>query len=103
MKFLPLFAVFLILGCSSFCSGAAVAKPTGQPGCQTAEELEVAFYAHFYLKSSFWVCSTQGVPATLAQCPVASAWLDSAKACVPWPQWVWSPTVQPPSQPEVAA
>ncbi|EDV53514.1 uncharacterized protein LOC6555237 [Drosophila erecta] len=103
MKFLPLFAVFLILACCSCCSGAAVAKPTGQPGCQTAEELEVALFAHFYLKSSFWVCSTQGVPATLAQCPIANAWLDSAKACVPWPQWVWSPTVQPPSQPEVAA
>ncbi|KAI8044404.1 uncharacterized protein LOC128257568 [Drosophila gunungcola] len=103
MKFLPLFAVFLILACSSLCHGAAVAKPTGQPGCQTEEELTVAFYPHFYLKSSFWICSTQGVPATLGQCPIPTAWLDSVKACVPWPQWTWSPTALPPSQPEIAA
>jgi len=103
MKFLSLLAVFLILGCSSFSQGAAVAKPTGQPGCQTAEEVAVIYYPHFYLKSSYWICSAQGVPATLGQCPVATAYLDSAKACVAWPLWTWSPTVQPPSQPEIAA
>ncbi|XP_016998338.1 uncharacterized protein [Drosophila takahashii] len=103
MNFLPLFAVFLILGCFSFSEGAAVGKPTGQPGCLTAEEVEVKFYPHFYLKSSYWICSTQGVPATLGQCVVPSAYLDSAKACVPWSEWYWTPTVQPPSQPEVAA
>ncbi|XP_017052342.1 uncharacterized protein LOC108095684 [Drosophila ficusphila] len=102
MKYLPLLAIFLILGCSSLSNGAAVGKPTGQPGCQTEEELTVALYPHFYLKNAYWICSAQGVPATLAQCPIASAWLDSAKRCVPWSEWTWSPTVLPPSEPAVA-
>ncbi|KAH8362843.1 hypothetical protein KR084_001603 [Drosophila pseudotakahashii] len=101
MNFLPLLAVFLILGCSALAEGAAVAKPTGQPGCLTAEEVEVKYYPHFYLKSSYWICSTQGVPATLCRCAVTSAYLDSVKGCVLWADWIWTPTVLPPSQPKI--
>lgn len=99
MNFLPLFAVLLLLGCAALGSGAAVGKPTGQPGCQTEEELAVQNYAHFYLKSSYWTCEALGVPATLNACGIAQAWFDVAKSCVPWPQWYWTPTVQPPSEP----
>ncbi|KAH8381817.1 hypothetical protein KR009_000450 [Drosophila setifemur] len=104
MKFLPLFAVILLLACSSLCSGAAVGgKPTGQPGCQTEQELAEINYPHFYLKKSFWICSTLGVPATLGHCPVGFGYLADAKECVPFSLWYWTPTALPPSQPEVAA
>ncbi|SPP81096.1 uncharacterized protein LOC117583433 [Drosophila guanche] len=100
MNFLHLFALLFVLCLGSrCCSGASVGKPTGQPGCQTEQEIAVATYPHFYLKSSYWICSTQGVPATLAACPIPSAWLDSAKSCVPWSEWYWTPTALPPSEP----
>ncbi|XP_017037691.1 uncharacterized protein [Drosophila kikkawai] len=102
MKFLPLFVVLLLLGCASLGSAAAVGKPTGQPGCQTEEELAVRNYAHFYLKNSYWSCQALGVPATLSSCAVAQAWLDEVKSCVPWSQWYWLPTALPPSEPLAA-
>ncbi|XP_068153401.1 uncharacterized protein [Drosophila tropicalis] len=104
MRHLQLFVLALLLALFSQSSAAStgVTKPTGQPGCQTENEISVAFYRHFYLKNYYWVCETQGVPATLAVCPVPSAWLDDLKACVPWSQWYWSPTELPPSEPSPA-
>ncbi|KAH8294872.1 hypothetical protein KR018_003791 [Drosophila ironensis] len=104
MKFICLFAVLLLLiGCSSHCNGAAVTKPTGQPGCQTEQELTEVYYQHFYLKNAYWTCSTLGVPATLVRCPLAEGYLPAVKRCVPFMDWYWTPTELPPSQPAEAA
>ncbi|KAH8408450.1 hypothetical protein KR215_005699 [Drosophila sulfurigaster] len=101
MNYLYLLACCLaLISCSS---AAAFGKPTGQPGCQTEEEIAVQFYPHFYIKNQYWVCSTLGVPATVGYCPIATAFLNDAKACVPWAEWYWSPPVLPPSEPLSAA
>ncbi|KAH8311374.1 hypothetical protein KR044_005984, partial [Drosophila immigrans] len=95
MNYLYLFVCCLaLISCS-----AAYRKPTGQPGCQTEEEISVQFYPHFYSKSQYWVCSALGVPATIGYCPVATGFLNDAKACVPWAEWYWTPTALPPSEP----
>ncbi|KAH8417777.1 hypothetical protein KR222_005751 [Zaprionus bogoriensis] len=98
---LPLLLGLLALALVSCSSAAAFGKPNGQPGCQTEEEIEVALYPHFYIKNQFWICQTLGVPATIAYCPIATAFLNDAKACVAWVDWYWTPTVAPPSQPIV--
>ncbi|EDV43586.1 uncharacterized protein Dana_GF16453 [Drosophila ananassae] len=103
MKFLTLFGLFLVLSCFTLSNGAAVGKPTGQPGCQTEQELAEVYYRHFYLKNAYWICSTLGIPATLGQCTAGYGYLDDVKACVPFSQWYWSPTELPPSQPVVAS
>ncbi|XP_017140089.1 uncharacterized protein LOC108154339 [Drosophila miranda] len=104
MNFLHLFTLFFVLCLGSISSGASVGqKPTGQPGCQTDQEITVATYPHFYLKNAYWICTTKDVPATLAACPKPSAWLDAVKACVPWSEWYWSPTALPPSEPLATA
>uniref|UniRef100_A0A1L8EJ68 Putative secreted protein n=1 Tax=Haematobia irritans TaxID=7368 RepID=A0A1L8EJ68_HAEIR len=72
---------------------------TGQPGCQTEEELTVGVYAHFRMKNGYWRCTVLGQPATLEVCPVAQGFLEPARACVPWGLWYWTPTVAPPSFP----
>ncbi|XP_073820161.1 uncharacterized protein [Musca autumnalis] len=72
---------------------------TGQPGCQTEEEVSVGVYRHFRNKRAYWRCSVLGEPATLEFCPFLSGYLDEAKACVPWALWYWTPTVAPPSSP----
>lgn len=97
---LSLLALLVALVSFGSCSGAAVSgKPNGQPGCLTEEEISVAFYPHFYIKNQYWICQTLGVPATIGFCPIATAFLSDARACVPWSEWYWTPTVGPPSQP----
>ncbi|EDW67649.1 uncharacterized protein [Drosophila virilis] len=100
MNYLYLFALCLALVSCSI--AIPLGKPTGQPGCQTEAEIAVGAYRHYYLKNQYWVCHALGVPASLATCPVAQAWLDDAKACVYFAQWYWTPTVAPPSQPLAA-
>ncbi|XP_017871977.1 PREDICTED: uncharacterized protein LOC108619737 [Drosophila arizonae] len=97
MNSLYLFAVCLAL--ASCCLASPWGKPSGQPGCQTEEELAVGAYRHYYRKNQYWVCQVLGVPASPAYCPIAQAWLDDVKACVPYSEWYWTPTVAPPSQP----
>lgn len=72
---------------------------TGQPGCQTEEEVSVGLYPHFRIKRAYWKCSVLGQPAVLEYCPIAQGYLDPAKACVSWIEWYWTPTVAPPSIP----
>ncbi|XP_073820160.1 uncharacterized protein [Musca autumnalis] len=76
---------------------------TGQPGCLTEEEVAVGVYPHFRVKRGYWRCSVVGQPATLELCPVAQGFLEAARACVPWSQWYWTPTVAPPSYPAADA
>lgn len=72
---------------------------SGQPGCKTDEELTVGVYRHFRNKRAFLRCRELGVAATLELCPYNQGFLESARACVPWSQWTWTPTVAPPSLP----
>ncbi|XP_075149026.1 uncharacterized protein LOC142222660 [Haematobia irritans] len=72
---------------------------TGQPGCQTEEEVTLALYPHFRLRNAYWRCSVLGQPATLEMCPVAEGFLEPLRACVPWGLWYWTPTVAPSSAP----
>lgn len=72
---------------------------TGEPGCQTEEELTVKLYRHFQNKTVYWECVALGQPAVLQQCPIAHGYLDPAKECVHFSLWYWTPTVAPPSAP----
>ncbi|XP_030370805.1 uncharacterized protein LOC115621325 [Scaptodrosophila lebanonensis] len=91
--------IYLFVLCLLAVNAVPLDNPTGQPGCQTEEELSVVNYRHLRNKTLYWICQEQGVPAALGQCPVAHGWLDDVKECVHFSLWYWTPTVQPPSQP----
>lgn len=100
MKYFAVIAIlFLAVALSQAQNDAAY---TGQPGCLTEEEVTVGVYPHFRIKRGYWKCSVLGQAATLEQCPIAQGFLEPARACVPWAQWYWTPTVAPPSAPVVA-
>uniref|UniRef100_A0A1L8EHV9 Putative secreted protein n=1 Tax=Haematobia irritans TaxID=7368 RepID=A0A1L8EHV9_HAEIR len=91
--FIVLFAIFAL-------SPAGIPPQfSGQPGCKTEEELQVGVYRHFKKKVAYWECTQLGVPASLRFCPNDKGFLESARACVPWVEWYWTPTVAPPSSP----
>ncbi|ALC45863.1 CG14645, partial [Drosophila busckii] len=96
MKFALLLALFLALG---LCGVLAWDQHTGQPGCQTEQEIQVGNYRHWKRKNAYWKCVTLGTPASLQYCKNGEGYLDDVKSCVPWDEWYWTPTVQPPSRP----
>ena len=100
MKFVILFVIIGTLIAAS--QGQLVqGNPlyTGQPGCQTEEELSVALWPHFRNKRAYWICTVEGQPAALELCPIGQGFLAAERACVPWIDWYWTPTIAPPSSP----
>lgn len=100
MKFFALLVVVLltILAIGQV-QAALTPQYSGQPGCKTDAELTVGVYRHFRNNRAYWRCSQLGVAATMELCPYDQGFLESARACVPWAQWTWTPTVAPPSSP----
>ncbi|XP_005175117.2 uncharacterized protein LOC101890863 [Musca domestica] len=95
-------AVALVLiAFAVLCQGQGNPLFTGQPGCLTQEELTVGVYRHFRNTRAYWRCQVLGVAAIFELCPQTHKFLDTVKECVPWNQWVWTPTVAPPSSPVV--
>uniref|UniRef100_A0A1L8EHI3 Putative secreted protein n=1 Tax=Haematobia irritans TaxID=7368 RepID=A0A1L8EHI3_HAEIR len=88
--------IFAILALSR---AAILPQYSGQPGCKTHEELQIGVYRHFKNKTAYWQCTQLGVPASLQYCPNDKGFLETARACVPWAEWYWTPTVAPPSSP----
>lgn len=102
MKFVIL--LIAISASIAICQAEVQGNPlyTGQPGCQTEEELSVVLYPHFRNKRAYWRCSVLGQPAAFELCPLGEGFLAAEKTCVPWINWYWSPTVAPPSSPVIS-
>ena len=76
------------------------ANGNGRPGCQTTEEMTVRDWRNNWDPTAFWRCEVQGQAATHMRCEeVHGTQLGfmSGRGCVPWDQWVWEPTSNPPS------
>ncbi|ALC45862.1 CG14245, partial [Drosophila busckii] len=99
MKFALLLAVFLTLGLCSVWAwpNGQSSRYTGQPGCQTEQELQVGVYRHFKRKDAYWQCTTLGQPASMQYCKNEEGYLDDQKQCVLWKDWYYTPTVMPPT------
>lgn len=96
-----LFAILLVALALGHVQAQGNPVYTGQPGCLTEEEIAVGVYRHFRNKRAYWVCSVLGEPSSLQLCPIGEGFLEAVRACVPWLEWYWTPTVSPPSSPVV--
>ncbi|XP_017485417.1 PREDICTED: uncharacterized protein LOC108373979 [Rhagoletis zephyria] len=59
----------------------------GKPTC-TADN-EGAISRNFWDPTHYWQC--KGGEATSVQCPPKTGFLESAKGCVAWSEWKWTP------------
>ncbi|KAH8417770.1 hypothetical protein KR222_005686 [Zaprionus bogoriensis] len=80
------------------CSLANAYEGDGQPGCKTAEELDIAVFRDNWDPTSYWKCSTLNEPAARLRCPNEMGFVDSVKDCVSWDDWKWEKPVAPISE-----
>lgn len=77
-----------------------LSETDGQPGCRTEFEL-TRLWRHNFLPQQYFECIELGRAGVLRFCPPETIFQSSWQTCVPKTTFIYYPTYDPPSRPDV--